>query len=126
MSENYAIYLRKSRKDIELEQYGEGETLERHRMILTDLAKKQGLNVVKIYYEMVSGDTIASRAQMQELLADVEDGRYAGVIVMEVERLARGDTIDQGIVAQAFKYSNTKIITPNKTYDLDTRGRQTV
>jgi DNA invertase Pin-like site-specific DNA recombinase len=76
--------------------------------------------VVKIYYEMVSGDTIASRAQMQELLADVEDGRYAGVIVMEVERLARGDTIDQGIVAQAFKYSNTKIITPNKTYDLDT------
>ena len=36
---------------------------------------------------------------------------------MEVERLARGDTIDQGIVAQTFKLSCTKIITPMKTYD---------
>lgn len=36
---------------------------------------------------------------------------------MEVERLARGDTIDQGIVAQTFKFSDTKIITPIKTYN---------
>ena len=36
---------------------------------------------------------------------------------MEVERLARGNTIDQGIVSQAFKYSNTLIITPNKVYN---------
>ena len=28
-----------------------------------------------------------------------------------------GDTIDQGIVAQAFKFSGTKIVTPSKTYD---------
>lgn len=38
-------------------------------------------------------------------------------MVIEVERLARGDTVDQGIVAQTFKYSNTKIITPMKVYD---------
>ena len=36
---------------------------------------------------------------------------------MEIERLARGDTIDQGIVARAFKINNTKIITPTKTFD---------
>lgn len=36
---------------------------------------------------------------------------------MEVERLARGDTIDQGLVAQAFKFSDTRIITPVKSYD---------
>ena len=36
---------------------------------------------------------------------------------MEVERLARGDTIDQGIVSRTFQYSGTKIITPAKTYD---------
>ena len=28
-----------------------------------------------------------------------------------------GNTRDQGIVAEAFKYSDTKIITPSKTYD---------
>jgi DNA invertase Pin-like site-specific DNA recombinase len=47
----------------------------------------------------------------------VEQGRWSGVLVTEIERLARGDTIDQGIVAQTFKAGNTKIITPAKTYD---------
>lgn len=70
-----------------------------------------------IYEEVVSGDTIAARPQMQQLLADVDEGLWEGVLVMEVERLARGDTIDQGIVAQAFKVTDTKIITPLKSYD---------
>ena len=54
---------------------------------------------------------------MQHLLQEVEQGRWAGVLVVEVERLARGDTIDQGIMAQTFKYSGTKIVTPLKVYD---------
>ncbi len=113
----YCIYLRKSRKDYEAEEHGEGETLSRHRKILLELAKKLSLNVIQIYEEIVSGETIASRPEMQKLLSEVEQGAWAGVLVMEVERLARGDTIDQGIVAQAFKQSGTKIITPVKTYD---------
>ena len=56
---------------------------------------------------------------MQKLLKDVENHKWFGVLVMEVERLARGDTQDQGVVAKAFKYSHTKIITPTKTYDPD-------
>ena len=114
---NYLIYLRKSRADIEAEQRGEGETLARHERALIELAGRLGLNVTEIYREVVSGETIAARPMMQRLLAEVEDGLWAGVLVMEVERLARGDTIDQGIVSQAFKYSGTKIITPSKTYD---------
>ena len=54
---------------------------------------------------------------MQQLLSEVEQGLWDGVLVMEVERLARGDTVDQGIVAQTFKFSDTKIITPIKDYD---------
>ena len=54
---------------------------------------------------------------VKELLSDVQEGRWKGVLVVEVERLARGDTIDQGTVAKSFKYSNTKIITPIKIYD---------
>lgn len=115
--ETYCIYLRKSRADAEAEARGEGETLARHERTLIGLAERQRLHISKIYREIVSGDTIAARPQMQQLLQDVESGIYTGVLVMEVERLARGDTIDQGIVAQAFKFSNTKIITPIKTYD---------
>ncbi|MCM1382802.1 MAG: recombinase family protein [Muribaculaceae bacterium] len=113
----YAMYLRKSRADVEAEARGEGETLAKHEKALTELAKKLSFSVVKQYREIVSGENIAARPQMQALLADVNDGKYDGVLVMEIERLARGDTIDQGVVAQAFKTSGTKIITPIKTYD---------
>lgn len=114
---NYAIYLRKSRADKELEKQGEAETLARHETMLKALAEKQQLYISKTYKEVVSGETITSRPQMQQLLHDVEQGLYDGVLVMEIERLARGDTIDQGVVAQTFKYANTLIITPNKTYN---------
>lgn len=113
----YCIYLRKSRKDYESEASSEGETLLRHKKMLMEYAQKNKLNIMKVYEEIVSGDTIASRPVMQELLADVSDGLWDGVLVVEIERLARGDTMDQGLVAQAFKLSNTKIITPIKTYD---------
>jgi DNA invertase Pin-like site-specific DNA recombinase len=111
------MYLRKSRADIEAEAHGEGETLARHERALMDYAKKHKLNITKLYKEVVSGETITARPVMQQLLSDVEKGIWAGVLVMEVERLARGDTIDQGLVAQTFKYSGTKIITPMKIYD---------
>ena len=115
----YAIYLRKSREDIEAEKYGEGETLARHEKILTTLAEKRNLHISKIYREVVSGETISERKEMQKLLKDVENEKWTGVLVVEVERLARGDTADQGRVSKAFKYSHTKIITPIKTYDPD-------
>lgn len=116
---DYCMYLRKSRADVEAEARGEGETLSRHQNMLMEIAKKQKLNLVKTYREIVSGDSIAARPQMQSLLADVTEGKYAGVLVVEIERLARGDTIDQGIVAQAFRESSTKIVTPTKIYDPD-------
>lgn len=115
--QSYAIYLRKSRADIEAEAKGEGETLARHHAQLMELARRRNLNITKIYKEIVSGENIAARPQMQQLLADISENKYDGVIVMEIERLARGDTIDQGVVAQAFKSTDTKIITPTKTYD---------
>ncbi len=113
----HCIYLRKSRTDLDAESRGEEETLLRHEKALLELANRQKLSVGEIHREVVSGETIAARPVMQQLLLEVEQGLWDGVIVMEVERLSRGDTIDQGIVAQTFKYSGTKIVTPTKTYD---------
>lgn len=115
--DEYFIYLRKSRADMEAEAHGEGETLARHERALLELAKRLHLNVTQIYREVVSGETIAARPVMQRILSEVEQGVWAGGLVMEIERLARGDTIDQGIIAQTFKFSETKIITPMKIYD---------
>lgn len=117
MPTDYALYLRKSRADLEAEAHGEGDTLARHEHILMELAKSRALPIGAIYREIVSGERIANRPVMQQLLSEVEDGRWKGVLVTETSRLARGDTIDQGIVAQAFKFSGTLIVTPSKTYD---------
>ena len=113
----YSLYLRKSRADLEAEAKGEGETLARHEKMLLELAKAYGFTIGKIYREIVSGESIEARPVVQELLRDVESGKWKGVLVVEVERLARGDTMDQGKVAKSFKFSNTKIITPMKIYD---------
>ncbi|MGL6202597.1 MAG: recombinase family protein [Lachnospiraceae bacterium] len=115
--DEYYLYLRKSRADYDAEMHGAGETLKRHETELLKLAKSRGLNVTKIFREIVSGETIAARPEMQKLLEEVRLGNPTGVLVMEIERLARGDTKDQGTVAEAFKSCNVKIITPVKTYD---------
>lgn len=116
MTNEYCIYLRKSRGDAQLEAVGV-DILERHEHILLDLARRMKLSVTAIYKEVVSGDSISARPEMQKLLREVETGRWKGVVVMEVERLARGDTIDQGIVQRAFQYTDTLIVTPAKIYD---------
>lgn len=117
MEGQYCLYLRKSRADRDAEMHGEGETLARHEQILKALANKMEIKISAIYREIVSGETISARPEMIKLLQEVESGKWNGVIVMEIERLARGATIDQGIVAQAFQLSGTKIITPTKVYD---------
>lgn len=82
----YAMYLRKSRADEEL---GYENTLERHEEMLRNLAAQTGIHVDEshIYREIVSGESIEARPQMQKLL-------------------------------KAFQFSDTKIITLTKTYDL--------
>lgn len=113
----FYMYLRKSRADIEAEARGEGDVLKRHEHELYDTARRLNITVTKVFREVVSGETIADRVEMQKLLREVQSGNCRGVLVVEIERLSRGDNIDQGIVAQTFKYSNTLIITPGKIYD---------
>ena len=113
----YYAYLRKSREDRDAESRGEGETLERHRKMLKDLAVRLGITVSSWYQEVVSGETIAARPQMIQMLNDIESVNPDGVLVVEIERLARGDTRDQGLILETFKYAGTKIITPLKVYD---------
>lgn len=113
----YCMYLRKSREDIEAELHGEGDTLLRHEQRLMETAKRLNITIGKIYREIVSGESIDARPEVQKLIRDIEQGRWKGVLVVEVERLARGDTLDQGIIARAFGISGAKIITPLKIYD---------
>lgn len=114
------IYLRKSRADEELEKtLGQGETLKKHRTALLKFAKEKKLNIVEIKEEIVSGDSLFFRPKMLELLKEIQEKKYTGVLVMDIDRLGRGDMKDQGIILEAFKESSTLIITPMKTYNLE-------
>lgn len=118
----YAIYLRKSRADVEAEKLGEGETLKRHKEILTALAARQGLFVGKIFEEVVSGETIAARPKIQALINECYEGKYRGIIIIDVDRLSRGNQGDMQVIMDCLKYSNNRegllVVTPTKTYDV--------
>lgn len=116
---NSCIYLRKSRADEALEKIENGNTLLRHKEILLDLSEKMELNVTKIYEEIVSGEKLSKRPEMIKLLNDVSNKKYSNVLVMDIDRLGRGNMQEQGIILETFKQSSTKIITPSKVYDLN-------
>lgn len=118
----YAIYLRKSRADMEAEKLGEGETLARHKKILLELAARKGLYIGKIYQEVVSGDTIEARPEIKKLINDCYAGKYKGILIVEVTRLSRGNQGDAQTIMDCLKYSNMNngvlVVTPTKIYDV--------
>lgn len=121
--DRYAIYLRKSRADLEAEKLGEGETLARHKKILTELAARKGLFIEKIYAEIISGaESIKDRPEMQQLIEDCYKGLYRGVLVMAVDRLGRSNQADSQMILDTLKYANRNngvlVITPTRTYDI--------
>lgn len=124
--EKYAIYLRKSRADLEAEKDGAGETLARHRRILLDLAQRKGLFIEEIYEEIVSGDTIADRKEIQRLMQDCYNGKYTGILCIHVDRLSRGSSSDAQAIIDMLKFGNRNkgvlVVTPTKTYDVAHRS----
>lgn len=119
-----AIYLRKSRKDIDAEREaalrGEDfDTLTKHRNELLAFAKKNQHNILDIYEEVIGGEYIAERPEMQKLLQRVKDLSYDAVLVMDLDRFGRGDKMDQGRIERTFKDSQTLILTPQDSLDLN-------
>ena len=119
MSDKYLMYLRKSRAD------GEHETVEevlaKHYKILQDYAAaKLGETIPEdmIYREVVSGETIQDRPEIKKLLDRIQTEEVKGVLVVDPQRLSRGDLSDCGAIIRAFRYTDTLIVTPPKTYDL--------
>ncbi len=112
-------YLRKSRSDdptLSVE-----EVLKRHETILDDWAKANIGGVVpeeNKFREVVSGETIDDRPEIQKVLKLIESPKIKAILVVEVQRLSRGDLEDAGRLIKLLRYTNTLVITPPKTYDL--------
>lgn len=105
-----AIYLRKSRGD------KDKDVLVKHRNALTDYAKKLGVPYV-IYEEIGDSDSIEFRPEFKKLLNDVGEKLYDAVLVMDIDRLSRGDWGDVATYRKAFIESNTLVLTPHSVVD---------
>lgn len=116
MQDDY-LYLRKSRKDLEFDN--EVDILARHERQLMELANKKGIHIPNenILREVVSGENLVNRPMMQYLLNKIENGEVNNIFCIEIERLSRGNSIDQGIITQAIIMNNVTIHTLQKTYD---------
>lgn len=114
-----AVYLRKSRAE---EGLSVEEVLARHRDTLERYAAEHGIRIVETFREVKSGESLVTRPEMLRLLEAVEAGHYQAVLCMDLDRLSRGGTRDRGLIWEAFKESNTLIVTPGKTYDLNTES----
>ena len=121
------MYLRKSRADDAL--LSVEEVLAKHEQMLDEWVSRTLPGVGRIpeenrYREVVSGETLDSRPQVIEVLRQVESPRYKAVLIVEPQRLSRGDLEDIGRLVKLLRYSNTIVITLQYTYDLrDDRDR---
>ena len=108
-----AIYLQsRDKKD-------DDDVLSKHRNTLVELCQSNKW-VYKIYEEIASGEQLAYRSVIQDMLETIEDGAYDAVLVMDIDRLGRGTNKDWGVIYENFcnDQHNTLIVTPQKTYDL--------
>lgn len=117
--EETILYSRKSRTDdptLTVE-----EVLAKHEAILDETAERFiGGKVPEEnrFREIVSGETIKDRPEIQKVLKMIESPRYKAILIVEVQRLSRGDLEDAGRLIKLIRYTNTLVITQHKIYNL--------
>ena len=112
-------YLRKSQSDDPLLTVE--EVLAKHESILDEWAEKHlGGKVPEEnkFREVVSGETIKERPEINKVLRLIESPKYKAVKIVEPQRLTRGDLEDIGRIMKLLKHTNTLVITPERIYDL--------
>lgn len=112
-------YLRKSQSDDPLLTVE--EVLQKHETILDEWAEKHlGGKVPEEnkFREVVSGETIKERPEINKVLRLIESPKYKAVKVVEPQRLTRGDLEDIGRLMKLLKHTDTYVITPERVYDL--------
>ena len=122
MAAIYLVYLRKSRQDNPDESVE--EVLAKHEIMLQEYAQKElGYTIPRecIYREIVSGESIEDRIEIKKVLLRMENPDVKGILVVDPQRLSRGDLEDCGRLINALKWTNTLVLTPPMTYDMNNK-----
>lgn len=108
-----AVYLRRSRDE---DGVGNDEVLRNHRERMQAFIKSKDFQGVEWFEEVASGGNIEGRPNFKKLLSMVEAGRFDVVLVVDYDRLTRGDTYDRGVIERTFRSSATLIYTLSEEF----------
>lgn len=98
------------------------EVLEKHARIINEYAERLlggPIPTENKYKEVGSGESLDDRPEILKLLKAIENPKIRAIIVVDVQRLSRGDLEDAGRLIKLLRYSKTFVITPYKIYDLN-------
>lgn len=112
-------YGRKSRFDDPLLSIE--ETLAKHAKMLEEYAIENlggPIPPENKYMEVASSESIDKRPELLRMLKAIENPKVKAILIVDVQRLSRGDLEDAGRLIRLIRYSNTCVITPMRTYDL--------
>ena len=116
----WILYLRKSRQDDPNETVE--EVLAKHEIQLQEWAERElGHRIPEeyIYREIVSGERISDRKELQKVLRAIESDEVAGIICKDAPRLSRGDLLDCGTLITTLQFTSTLVATPMMVYNIE-------
>ncbi len=119
-SKTWLMYLRKSRQDDPNETVE--EVLAKHEAMLQEWALRElGRTIPQenIFREIVSGERISDRRELQKVLRAIESPDVAGILCRDCSRLSRGDLIDCGSLMTVLQYTSTLVATPMMVYNME-------
>ena len=114
-----ALYERLSRDD---EQHGESNSITNQKQYLEEYAKRQGFSNIRHFTDDGISGTTFERKGFQKLIAEVEAGNVATVIVKDMSRLGR-NYLKVGFYTDImFPEKGVRFIAVNNGVDSETMG----
>lgn len=116
----WIMYLRKSRQDDPNETVE--EVLAKHEMQLQEWAERELGHPIPeeyIFREIVSGERISDRKELQKVLRAIESNEVAGIVCKDASRLSRGDLLDCGTLITTLQFTSTLVATPMMVYNME-------
>lgn len=109
----YALYARKSSEESAKRQI---QSIDNQIQVLKEKAKKENLNIVKVYQESKSAKKPYKRIEFNQMMADLQDGIIDSIICWDLTRLSR-NPIEGGQIQFHLQEGTIKeIITYDRTY----------
>ena len=109
-----ALYCRLSHED---SMQGESNSIQNQRKILTDYAKSKGFRNTKFYIDDGFSGTNFNRPGFESMMADMEDGKIATIIVKDLSRLGRNYIETGRYIELTFPEYDVRFIAINDNYD---------